>query len=341
MLAQKPAQPNGNGPQSHDDDRIPGIWRIAVALTWLENLIVVISAPLMTFVAILSVADAFMGGHFLDEVPHLNLLYAIALGIGIEGQFSGMVYTARKNEVNGQLGVWFYRFVAFILFCVGVTTGAVVGYMQVFNVPLPTALLALNIQPLWWNWGRTVVMFGLIALSAHTRYVKKVRLSVEDELAEIDRKARIAAAKTAAAKANVKGFAGVARGAFAGILGRPDEEETPATAEAFAAAVEEETVTPARPILAEPAPLNLGGFKGKWWDAPCYKAYILFAYGVNIHAETALRTVQEVGNNSRAPGKAGAPFIATVAKLKNYAKRLYGDPQSLGISPDMAGQYPE
>lgn len=319
-----------------------GIAQIGAALIWLEMLIVTISAPLLTGVGIASVADAFQGGMLLDHTPWLNTAYSWALGIGIEGQFAGMVYTAHRLDVNHHKGVWFYRSVAFILFCVGITTGAVVGYMQVYHVALADALASLSIQPLWWNWGRIVVMFGLIALSAHTRYVKPAaRLSTEEELQEIDRHARIEAAKQQAAAQRLRGLAGIARGAIAGVRGQDNEVESPAPAPAFAAIGQGESPAEA-PVntAAEPPALDLK-LKGKWWDAPSYKAYIAFAYGVGLTMDKSLDIVKQVGNGQQALERAGRPYIAARARLKAFAKDMYGDRQAGAIAGEMAGQYSE
>lgn len=327
-----------------------GIGFIVKTLQWLEKLTVALSAPLLTFVAVSTVANAYMNGQLLTQGSVWETVYAWCLGIGIEGQFSGTIDTAHQRQVYGLDGVWFYRFVAFLLFLVGMTTAAVVGYSEVNHVSIPEALLALNVPPLFWNWGRSVIMFGLIALSAHTRFVKpKPALSTEEELAKIEREARISAAKRRAAAERFQGFGGIVRGGIQGVTGRTntpaDVTEIPEAATAFAQENTGELPAASGVITAEPPPISGLAESGKWWDAQAYKDYVAFRYGaqnIGISLKRAAEIVNEVGGNKRiaranTPGKPSA--YARVAALKKRAKSDYEDEQipvmSGVFSPEM------
>jgi hypothetical protein len=340
---------NGQAPRADmpDDNKPkPGIGLIHYLSGWIIDLLDALSFLLLVFVGVLTVASAFQGGHLIQDSSLLTQGYSWSLGIGIEGQLSVMCVKAVKAGIYGRGGqAALYWFVAFILFVVSVATGGIVVYQEAYQVTFNQALQAVGVPLFFWDWGRVVTMYGLIVLGSATRYVKpKPRLSEEEELAEIARQGKIIAAKSKNRAAAMRGMAGIVRGAAQGALGREDEADIPEEAPAFAQGDTGDNLDNGQTIPREPPPINLGGYKGKYWDAQSYKDFVAYQYSIGITLEKATQVVGMVGNQHRVPrpGVPGkAPLVATIARLKAYAAKEYKSAASGAIAGDVASIYSE
>lgn len=188
----------------------------------------------------------------------------------------------------------------------------------------PLLIAALPLFQVALNWLAPLIVTSVVT---ETEEERAARFAREEQEAEHKRKMRTA---------GIAGLAGAFKAGVDGVRGQKEEVEAPA----FAAVSQEESPAESTTLVAsEPAPLSLK-IRGKWWDAPSFKQFVFFAYGIGISDDTALKIVREIGNDQRASERVGRPFIAGMVKLKNEAKRLYASTQAPAIagnfSPEMA-----
>jgi hypothetical protein len=154
--------------QQHD---LPMLAGIAGVLRWIEELIVIISAPLLMFGLIVALIDLLTDGSLSLAVPWLIYGWAISQAIGVEANMSGSVFKLRMAWKSGQgVAVVGYFVLAVSLGGVAVVAGYAYAFHQSQGVAIPQTLRDLGINAASWTLVRSVLSVVLVAVSALLRY---------------------------------------------------------------------------------------------------------------------------------------------------------------------------
>jgi hypothetical protein len=212
-----------------------GLAALATFLYWCEELLALLSGPLLVFGLGVGLTDLFTDHALTRDVQGLIVVWAMSLAVGTDVQLIGMFAKARQalRERN------YWQMVGALII------GAILGYIgwvsaqiysveQAQHITTGAALAQLGFDPTAWLVQRSFVAVGLVMLSGWTRYHPPSKASQLDsasdraavhqaELDEAQHKARLRAIQV-----------GGIRTAVRAGLGRDDRPPTgpgsPATA---------------------------------------------------------------------------------------------------------------
>jgi hypothetical protein len=158
----------------NDHDGLPGIAFLSACWRWFEELIVVLSAPMLLFGAGITVVDLLTDGSATLAVPWLLFAWAVSQAMGIEANVSGAVH---KAKLAYERGAWFPMILYILLVCalgaVVIIAGYAYSYHQAQGIPIQDSLRDLGIDPAMWTMSRSILAFALIAISAAMRFTGK------------------------------------------------------------------------------------------------------------------------------------------------------------------------
>ncbi len=193
----------------------PFISGLAEALTWLEELISMLSGPFLTIGAGIALMGLLTDGAVLLQQPWLITAYGISQSVGVDGMLIGSSFLLARAWSRGNVGgVIGNMLLVAVLGYIVYLGGFIFNFTQAFHVDSATALLQLGIDKITWLWQRTAVGVGLVVLSGLRRYQPKVAIDLDQQLADIENKKRIDAAKRAAAAERLKGLRAMAQEAL-------------------------------------------------------------------------------------------------------------------------------
>lgn len=157
-----------------EHDGMPGLAGIAAVMRWLEELIVVLSAPMLIFGMGITLVDLLTDGAATLAVPWLLYAWAISQVLGIEANISGSVYKGKLAYERGAWGVLiFYAILALALMGVAIIAGYAYAFHQSQGVPINETLRDLGIDAASWTMARSVLAVALVAVSALLRFTGK------------------------------------------------------------------------------------------------------------------------------------------------------------------------
>jgi hypothetical protein len=198
--------------QEHELFMLAGI---AGFFHWLEEFLVILSGPFLTFGLGIGLVDLLSDGALFVNVPALLYVWAIAQTVGVDGQMVGTwarVGRAWRKKAWGS--VFGFSVLGLLLAYVGFVAALVFAYQQAYHLTTAGALAKLGFDTVAWLWQRTAVSVGLVCLSGLLRYQKPrpAVVDVEGEIQRIENERRIQAAKAAAQGERLRGLVGMARG---------------------------------------------------------------------------------------------------------------------------------
>ncbi len=188
---------------------------IAGFFHWLEEFLVILSGPFLTFGLGIGLVDLLSDGALFVNAPALLYVWAIAQTVGVDGQLVGtwarVGRAFRKQSWGAVIG---FVILGVVLAYVGFVAALVFAYQQAYHLTTAGALAKLGFDTVTWLWQRTAVSVGLVCLSGLLRYQKPrpVVVDVEAEIQRIENARRIQAAKTAAQGDRLRGLVGVVKG---------------------------------------------------------------------------------------------------------------------------------
>jgi hypothetical protein len=210
----QPTQPTASADEQEHE--LPMLAGIAGFFHWLEEFLVILSGPFLTFGLGIGLVDLLSDGALFVNAPALLYVWAIAQTVGVDGQMVGTWARVgrawRKKAWGAVIG---FSILGLLLAYVGFVAALVFAYQQSYHLTTAGALAKLGFDSVTWLWQRTAVSVGLVCLSGLLRYQKPrpAVVDVEGEIQRIENARRIQAAKAAAQGDRLRGLVGMARGA--------------------------------------------------------------------------------------------------------------------------------
>jgi len=203
---------------------MPLLGGIAGLMRWLEELIVILSAPLLMFGLIVALVDLLTDGSLSLAVPWLITAWAVSQAIGVEANMSGAAF---KMRASWKAGSWFavfgYLVLVLALAGVAVVAGYAYAYHQSQGVAIPQTLRDLGIDAASWTFVRSVLSVALVILSGLLRYTGE-KAKAQDEAQRLREEIELAPLR---AQANAVKMIGVRSVVQAVIRGAPVDDQPP------------------------------------------------------------------------------------------------------------------
>jgi len=154
-----------------DEQAMPLLGAIAACLRWVEELVVLVSGPMLTVGLGIGLVSLLSDGALLVSAPWLLYAWAISQTVGVDGQLVGTWYRVSVAVRKRRWGV----VVAFILLglalaYVGYIGALVFAMQQAYHVSTAQALVKLGMDATSWLWQRAAVSVFLVCLSGYLRY---------------------------------------------------------------------------------------------------------------------------------------------------------------------------
>jgi hypothetical protein len=297
--------------QHHD---LPLLGGIASAIRWCEELISLLSGPLLAIGLAIALIDLLTGGGLLRAIPDLLFAWGICQAVGIDAQ---LIATWDRCRTAMRSGNWIHVVALAILgVClgyVGFLSDEAFGFQQAFGLSEADALSRLGIDAASWQLQRALLAVFLVALSGFTRYHPQ-KASIADEREKLQRELELEPLRQQARAMKATGMAALARSTLAAARGAPSDPPptgpgTPAQATPPSSMTSE---------VAEPA---------------------------RLHAVTTPRQVAASGRANRR-SKRGVRTPAKTATVERQARAAYEPGMSVGelqkaakISRNAAGKW--
>lgn len=297
-----------------NDEKLPLIDFIATALHWLEELLIVISGPAITFGLLIGLIDLLTDGKLLLDAPSLLFAWAISIAVGADGQLVAAWYRVGTAARHGKWGAMFgFVILGTILIYVAYVSALVFAYQQAYNIPMVAALAKLNISQSAWLIQRTAVTVMLAAVSGLLRYRKPQALSIEEQKAKLAEAADLAAFKRNLTTQQVRGLMDAGKtliGKNTLISTEPQENNIPP-------ASQEIYDLPSVATEVEVERIN----HLTYWKAQDMIAYVRMVYDLSLDQRLANETIREYGKGMRSSKQPGQPYIAKRQVIKNWITR--------------------
>lgn len=214
------------------EHELPLLAAIAATIRWVEELVSLLSGPLLSIGLAIALIDLLTGGGLLRAFPALLYGWGLCQAIGIDSQ---LVATWDRVRMSGRRKHWWavigYTILGLALAYVGFLSAETFGLQQAFGLSETDALARLGIDAASWQLQRAVLAVFLVALSGFTRYhaPAKQKQSAEDERATLERELELEPLRQQLRKAKAGGVAALARQTLAAAVGREDAPDKPPT----------------------------------------------------------------------------------------------------------------
>jgi hypothetical protein len=210
--------------QYHD---LPLIGAIAGAIRWLEELISLLSGPLLSVGLAIALIDLLTGGGLLHALPDLLFAWGICQAVGIDAQLVATWDRCRMAMRSGKWGhVVALAVLGVALGYVGFLSAEAFGFQQAFGLTEADALGRLGIDAASWQLQRALLAVFLVALSGFTRYHPQ-RKTIGDERAALERELELEPLRQRARTLKATGVAALARTTLLAARGAPADPQPP------------------------------------------------------------------------------------------------------------------
>lgn len=208
---------------------LPLLGGIAAFIRWIEELVSLLAGPLLTIGLGIALVALLSDGALLVQLPILVYIWAISLAVGVDCQLIASFDRARLALRERQYwSVLALLALGCVLAYVAWVSAYAFGVGQADHLSTARALATLGMDDHTWLVQRFALQVFLVCLSGWERYhaPAKVKLTLEDELREIDRKAQIAAANQRLREVQAVGAARIGRSLIAAAKGAQMQDET-------------------------------------------------------------------------------------------------------------------
>src|SRR5215469_6204793 len=248
---------------------LPLLGWIAGLLRWLEELIVLVSGPLLMAGLGIGLVALLSDGALLLTAPWLLYAWAISQTVGVDGQLVGAWYRVSVAIGRRRWGAAL-AFVALgvLLAYVAYVAALVFATQQTYGLTTAHALARLGMNSISWLWQRSGVSVLLVCLSGYLRYraPRKQVLSLEERKRAIEEQMELDALRAKQRTQQAQGAVGLLRGVAQAARGAPPPEapdpalardQMRAEAKSDEQEVRAEAAAPLSPIVPVPAGLPM------------------------------------------------------------------------------------
>ena len=166
---------------------LPLLGGIAAFLRWTEELVFLLSGPGLTVAAGIAVTSLLTHGALLNGHSWILSTWALLTAVGCESQLVGTFDKLRHAVIHRhgwQIVGWLLLGLA--LGYITFVSVMVFGFSQSQGLNEAQSLARLGISAAAWQWQRSLLSVGLVALAGFNRYRPEVK-TLQDEKAELRR----------------------------------------------------------------------------------------------------------------------------------------------------------
>ena len=207
---------------------LPLLGWIAGFLRWLEELIVLVSGPLLMAGLGIGLVALLSDGALLLTAPWLLYAWAISQTVGVDGQLVGAWYRVSVAIARRRWGPAFaFAALGALLAYVAYIAALVFATQQTYRLTTADALTRLGMNSTSWLWQRSAVSVLLVCLSGYLRYraPRKQVLSLEERKRAIEEQIELDALKAKQRAQQAQGAIGIVRGMAQAARGAPSTSE--------------------------------------------------------------------------------------------------------------------
>ena len=211
----------------HEGERLWGLGLLAAILSWFEEFLNTINGLALMIGAGIAVTDLLTDGQLSRLSDAFVYAWAVSQALGIEVQLLSAFARARQAQRTGATGAMIgWLFLGVILLLVTFLAGYVYSLVRTEHISTDLALAQLGISTFAFLGVRALLAAGLVALSGWTSYVSTptVPRSADEEVAAIERQAKVAAAKAQYRRQQAANVVGIAKAAATAAFSREDHE---------------------------------------------------------------------------------------------------------------------
>ena len=201
---------------------LPLLAGIAACLRWCEELIVLLSGPLLLAGLGIGLVALLSDGALLVTAPWLVYAWAISQTVGVDGQLVGAWYRVSVAISRRRWGVAAaFTILGLLLAYVGYVAALVFATQQAYRLTTAQALAHLGMDGTSWLWQRAFVSVLLVCLSGYLRYRAPRRRtpSLEEQKRVIAEQMELAALRRQQRAQQAQGAIGLLRGALEAARG--------------------------------------------------------------------------------------------------------------------------
>jgi hypothetical protein len=233
---------------------LPLLAGIAAFLRWCEELVVLLSGPLLLVGLGIGLVALLSDGALLVTAPWLLYAWALSQTVGVDGQLVGAWYRVSVAVARRRWGVALaFVLLGLLLAYIGYVASLVFATQQAYHLTTGQALAHLGMDSTSWLWQRSAVSGLLVCLSGYLRYRaprRRVR-SLDEQKQAIAEQMELAALRRQARQAQAEGAIGLVRGAFQSARAQP-ADGSPRAATAATAEESEVKASSAAPLAWQP-----------------------------------------------------------------------------------------
>ena len=168
---------------------LPLLGAIAAFLRWIEELIVLVSGPLLMAGLRIGLVALLSDGALLVTAPWLLYAWAISQTVGVDGQLVGAWYRVSVAVARRRWGIALaFTALGLLLAYIAYIAAQVFATQQAYHLSTAQALAHLGMDSTSWLWQRSAVSVLLVCLSGYLRYraPRKHLVSLEDRKRAIE-----------------------------------------------------------------------------------------------------------------------------------------------------------
>src|SRR5215470_13243997 len=212
---------------------LPLLGWIAGLLRWLEELIVLVSGPLLMAGLGIGLVALLSDGALLLTAPWLLYAWAISQTVGVDGQLVGSWYRVSVAIARRRWGAALaFAALGALLAYVAYIAALVFATQQTFGLTTAESLVRLGMNSTSWLWQRSGVSVLLVCLSGYLRYraPRKQTLSLEERKRAIEEQMELDALKAKQRAQQAQGAVGLLRGVAQAAPGATTTERSDSVA---------------------------------------------------------------------------------------------------------------
>lgn len=172
-------------PQVIAERELPMLAGIGAIVTWFEDLLNILSGPVITAGLVIALVALLTDGDLLVKVPAMLYVWSVSMALGLDAQFVGSAAKmARAARQRKWLAVFGYGVLCAALGYVGYIASNVFATQEAEGITTAQALQHLGMDGSTWILQRSLLAVVLVFLSGYLRYVapgKNVAASTADE----------------------------------------------------------------------------------------------------------------------------------------------------------------
>jgi hypothetical protein len=195
---------------------LPFLATIAGCLRWLEELLNILSGPLLVAGLGLALVDLLTDGALLTSQPELLYAWAIAMALGLDAQLVGT--SAKLGRALRSQRYWTAAgctVLVLALSYVAFLAAQVFATQEAHGWTTAQALSALGMDGTTWLIQRSALSVVLVVLSGLLRYTRPLVSGTQEERARLERELELEPLRAAVRMRKARGWRAVAASAFA------------------------------------------------------------------------------------------------------------------------------